>query len=201
MKNVPIFLFIICLIIALITGCNDQPPSIAEVPDEQVAPQTPELNDDNTAIYDVDDEDPYRISNGIFLGLQPGESFVDYQEGLRKGTLKSGAVSLSAWYIDGAEGNELGYVLPDPRDAGTVRSIVITSPDVVTEKGIRVGYEFPELMQRLGTLSLHGSEIESRVYADEGNLRYRLDMASNKPNIKSSEVPAGTKVTEIWIVE
>jgi hypothetical protein len=67
----------------------------------------------------------------------------------------------------------------------------------VTEKGVRIGIEFPELMQRLGVVSISGSEVESRVYAKAGQLQYRLDMASTSLNIKSSEVPAGTKVVEI----
>jgi hypothetical protein len=195
MRNFAVFLFLFLFLVFLVSTCGNRPETIADTNGLEVpADTTTNPNDGKLAIYEVD---PYKLTNGEFLGLKPGASLADHKEGLRDGKLRTGGGIFDVFYIDSAEGNELGYVLPDPRDPGAIRSIVITSPNVVTEKGVRIGIEFPELMQRLGAVSISGSEVESRVYAKAGQLQYRLDMASISPNIKSSEVPAGTKVMEI----
>jgi|GEM_PF-1726834 hypothetical protein len=199
MRNFAVFLFFFLLLVFLVASCNNQPETITDANDLEVIADTTATNpnDGKLAIYDLSEDDPYKLTNGEFLGLKPGASLADHKEGLRDGKLRTGGGIFDVFYIDSAEGNELGYVLPDPRDPGAIRSIVITSPNVVTEKGVRIGIEFPELMQRLGVVSISGSEVESRVYAKAGQLQYRLDMASTSLNIKSSEVPAGTKVVEI----
>lgn len=198
LKNLPILLFLFLLFLFLILGCASEPLADTTTSGEEtsVATDLPP-GDAPAAGENPGDLAPYKLVNGTFLGLQAGAPLASHKAGLRDGKLRTGEGTFDVFFIDSAEGDELGYVLPDPRDPGAIRSITITSPNVVTEKGVRTGIEFPELMQRLGVVSISGSEIEGRVYAKSGNLLYRLGMTSTSPNIKSSEVPAGTKVTEI----
>ncbi|MEL7163674.1 MAG: hypothetical protein AAFN92_23145, partial [Bacteroidota bacterium] len=167
------FLLLLCVFIACGQSATD-----AETPEDapsEMPTETPEANQDNTAIYDVDEDDPYLISNGGFLGMRPGNPLADFAGGLRQGTLRTGEGEFSVYYIDGAEGEELGYLMADPRDPAMIGDITVTAKEVVTEAGIRVGVNFAELQNRLGhPLEVHGSEVESRTYAIRDGLAYQL---------------------------
>ncbi|OAV46094.1 hypothetical protein [Lewinella sp. 4G2] len=175
------------------------PPEEGAGFDTEMTPEIDSPNEDNTDIYDVDPEDPYLISNGTFLGLKPGEPLGAYAEVLRKGRLKDGEGSFDVYYIDGAEGSKLGYLMPDPLDKNIVGDIYVTSPAVVTEKGIRVGTTYEELVERIGAISFHGSEIESRVYGNKEGISYRLDMTSADYDLDNSRISPETAITEIVI--
>ncbi|MEO0732374.1 MAG: hypothetical protein AAFZ52_06040 [Bacteroidota bacterium] len=187
------FLLLLCVFIACGQAAADTETDISS-PETEV-PAVP--NEDNTTISDVDD-DPYLISNGEFLGMRPGSPLDDFVGGLRKGTLQTGEGDFPVYYIDGAEGEELGYLVPDPRDGAMIGDIIVTSQDVVTEAGIRVGVNFEELQNRLGRpLEVHGSEIESRTYAVRDGFSYRIGDAHDNYELEASQVDPTAEVLTI----
>ncbi|MEM9526007.1 MAG: hypothetical protein AAGA31_05310 [Bacteroidota bacterium] len=189
------------LLLLLLVTCSQPPADDAtlETEAESEVTETPESNQDNTANYEAEEEEPYLLSNGYFLGMQPGLPIIDFAGGLRKGNLATGEGDFEVYYIDGAEGSELGYLMPDPRDEHSIGDIFITSPDVVTELGVRVGHSFAELQKRLGPLEVHGSEIEGRTYASKDGLWYRLDTANFSYEVDPATIDPTTKITEIVI--
>ena len=186
----------------IVSTCDSRPNDVegagVDTPPEAGVDRTP--NDGNLDIYDVDPEDPYLLSNRTLLGLKPGEPIAPYTDALRKGKLKTGEGNFAGYYIDGAEGGELGFMMPDTEDETLIGDIYIFSPSVVTEEGIRVGLSYSELTERLGAIDFYGSEIESRVYGEHEGLRYQLDINSNTPEkIAAGDIPASTKVKAIVI--
>ena len=197
MKNFPSLLFLALLLLFLIS-CGNEPKSVADIPDEETTTSDVEgPNEDNTAIYDVDDDDPYLLSNGYFLGMSPGGSLADFEDGLRDGELKTGEGTFPVFYIDGAEGDELGYVYSREGAAGTIDQITVTSPRVVTENGVRVGLSFNELSQRLGELEVFASEIESRVYATKDGITYRLATTGVAGKTSAEDIGGEVEVMQI----
>ena len=156
-------------------------------------------NENNTGLYDVDFDDPYLVSNGTFLNFKPGEPLDAYIDILREGSMQTGEGSFKVYYIDGAEGNELGYLMTDPIDKTLIGDIFITSPAVVTEDGVRIGTTYEQLIERIGRVSFHGSEIESRVYGNSDGISYRLDMVSNQYDLDNDKILPNTKISEIVI--
>lgn len=193
MKLLPV---LACLLV--LTSCGKEPKAITDITDiETPAADTPDPNDGNTAIYDVDADDPYLLSNGYFLGMTPGGSLIDYKDGLRTGQIRTGEGEFDVLFIDGAEGDELGYVYSMESDDPTIDQITITSPKVVTEKGVRVGLSFDELQQRLGPLEVSASEIESRVYARKDGITYRLDTNGAPGKTTAADIDGDVEVMQI----
>lgn len=187
---------LLCLL--ALTACGGEPKSITDTSGlETPAADTPDPNDGNTAIYDVDADDPYLLSNGYFLGMTPGGSLAGYKDGLRAGQISTGEGEFDVLFIDGAEGDELGYVYAMESDAPTIDQITITSPKVVTEKGIRVGLSFNELQQRLGPVEVYASEIESRVYASKDGITYRLNTNGTPGKTKAEDIAGDVEVMQI----
>jgi hypothetical protein len=171
----------------------------ADIPANTSPEDIPAPNDGMTAASEVYDDDPYLVSNGYFLGLTPGGSMAEFVDGLRSGVLQTGEGDFDVHYIDSAEGDELGYVMADPRDEGTIGNIFITSTKVVTEEGIRVGMSFTELQEKMGELEVHGSEIEGQTYANSDGLSFRLDAGNWSYEIDPSTIKPETKILEIVV--
>jgi len=196
MKFLPLFVVLLAF-----TACNNDQKTIADTTEIE-SPQTDMVmgNEDQNAIYDVnaDADDPYLLSNGYFLGMTPGGSLADYKDGLRAGEIRTGEGEFEVLFIDGAEGDELGFVYSMESEEPTIDEITITSPVVVTEKGVRVGTSFKELQQRLGPVEVFASEIESRVYATKDGITYRLD-TNGEPG-KTTADDVGEDVTVMQII-
>jgi hypothetical protein len=173
---------------SLEVSITDTPAADASAPDEEGIPTD-----------EADDDDPYLVSNGYFLGLTPGGSLAEFVDGLRSGVLQTGDGDFDVHYIDSAEGDELGYVMADPRDENTIGNIYITSTKVVTEKGVRVGIIFSELQEIMGELEVHGSEIEGYTYANSDVLSFRLDAGNWSDKVDPSTIKPDTKVLEIVV--
>jgi len=197
MKNLSSLLFLALLLLFLIS-CGNEPAIITDTSDIEItAVETENPNDGNTAIYDVDADDPYLLSNGYFLGMKPGESLTGFVDVLREGELKTGEGEFPVFYIDGAEGDELGYVYSREGTAGAIDEITITSPKVVTEEGVRVGLSFNELTQRLGEPEVFASEIESRVYATQDGITYRLATNGKPGKTTAEDIEGDVEVMQI----
>lgn len=156
-------------------------------------------NVDEESIYEVDAEDPYKIFNGTFFDFAPGQPIAPAVERLRKGKLKTGDGKFEVYYIDGRDKEELGYLMADPNDASKIGDITITSDQVITEEGARVGWTYAELTQRLGPLEVNGSEVEGATYATSDRLRYRLDEPHFTYDMGGETVGSGAKVLEVVI--
>lgn len=191
--------------VALLFLCSCGPAQPTDNDRPEAATDTlPEQNQGNLDIYDVDPDDPYQVGeDNSLLGILPGDAIDRHRDLLREGELRTGDGTFEVFYLDGADGTELGYLLPEPTPDGTegltVRSINVTSPRVVTNQGIRVGNTIGELEERLGALDIQGSELESRVHAyDRANRRaYRLDFPDMRRNIPRDEVPDDAQVVYI----
>ncbi|MGB3800923.1 MAG: hypothetical protein WA952_13995 [Lewinella sp.] len=179
---VPLFFFL---------ACSDSPPTTPETrPVENP-------NAGNTAIYDVDPDDPYEIGSGSFMDMRPGDTVDTHSDWLTPGTLVNGEGEFDVYYILGRRSDTLGYVYS--ADERTIESIIIESTDAVTQDGIRVGNTFGELTERLGVVDVIGSEIEARVYATKAPFRYRLGMNSGPGPVDTSEIDPATPILTIEI--
>ena len=191
------------LLSTLLCTCDRAPTT--ETPDEGAGVDTKmeddlsTLNDGNTDLYDVDPEDPYLISNGSLLGFKPGEPLAAYRDALRPGKIRDGEGTHEVFFIDGAEGGELGYLMASPTDPETIGDIYITSPAVVTEQGIRIGATYAELQERIGAINFHGSEIEGRIFGSQDGLAYRLDGHSTEYAMDNSGINPETPIVQIVI--
>ncbi|CAH1002034.1 hypothetical protein LEM8419_02949 [Neolewinella maritima] len=169
----------------VLLACSDRPPTTPETRPVEYP------NAGNTAIYDVDPDDPYEIDDSSFLEMQPGQPIAPFVD-LRPGTLRTGDGELAVRYIPGRSNDTLGYVAAE---GGLIDHIVIWSTDVVTKNGIRVGNTYGELVERLGQLAPYGSGVEARVYATHDGLTYRLGM--NAPAGPLASVPDTVPIVEI----
>lgn len=194
----PTKLLSLLFFLPLFTACGGS-ASEADVYVEADDEETLEApNEDNTDLYDVDLDDPYLIQEFKFLGMSPGMMLADFSAGLREGKLRTGEGDFDVYYIDGAEGEELGYLVPEPRDERMIGEITITSPMVVTEPGLRVGNTFAELQERLqGDLEVFGSEVEGRTYAISKGIWYRIDAGNWMQEVDQASIDPNAKVIEI----
>jgi hypothetical protein len=190
-----------CLLLFVAMSCGNEKPvadtGSIEMPTADSPAPAPSAEDMPESA--VDDDDPYLVSNGYFLGLKPGGSLAEFVDGLRSDVLQTGEGDFDVHYIDSAEGDELGYVMADPRDEGTIGNIYITSSKVVTEKGVRVGMSFSELQDKIFELEIHGSEIEGQTYVVSDGLAYRLDAGNWSYEIDPSTIKPETKIIEIVV--
>ena len=186
----------------LMTACRTD--SASAKPGEADAAATPYgAQADNVgeqSIYEVDPEDPYLIFNHTIFDLSPGQPLAPALDRLRRGTLRTGEGNFKVYHIKDKQGEEVGYVMPDPLDESLIGDIYITSDRVVTEQGVRVGYTYGELVERLGALEVHGSEIEGSTSADYKRLRFMLDEQHFAYELGQEQVSPSAKVTEIVLM-
>ncbi len=149
---------------------------------------------------DTDVEGSYTITNGAFLGIKPGEPLANYSAALRAGVLQTGEGDFAVFYIDGAAGEELGYVMPDPNDESKVGDIYLTSPKVLTSAGVHVGVTHAQLVEALGPLEFHGSEIEGYTSAQKDGMAYRIDAGNWSYEIDQQTITPETEVIEVVIL-
>jgi hypothetical protein len=139
------------------------------------------------------------ISPSSFRGIKVGDAISKHGDYVKKTKIKTGEGSFVAYEIRDFENNPAGYFYPDTKNKLLVGDITVESPKASTEKGIKVGSTFQELLKAYPKIEVHGSEIESRTYATADKLTYRLDVANNTYEVDKSKIPASTKVTEIMI--
>lgn len=196
-----LFALIFC---GLFSGCDS---SSADASTKDVLPKTTEgpktgaeqmVQSNEEALTALQSGDPYTVDGeGAFLGMKVGESIKYYEDVLRDGIIRSGEGEFEVHYIDAAEGYELGYIIPESEDRGEIGQIIITSENVLTEQGIKVGMTFAELRNKLGQFKVYGSPIEARTYAEKDDYIYRLDVNSPPGELSADAIPATTKVLYI----
>jgi hypothetical protein len=140
---------------------------------------------------------PELLSEKGFMGILPGASVQKLGGRLEKGTLENGASRFQVYHVKDADGARVGYALPDRNDSTRVGDIVVTSPEFIDGKGIGVGGTWGELKTAYPNIVAYGSKMESRVYAVNAPLSYRLDYANGKYEFNNGEIPEITKITAI----
>ena len=174
-------------------------PSATAPPEPPVPPAADAANVDEASIYEVDEEDPYLIFNGTFFDVAPGQAMSLVTDRLREGKLKTGEGKSVAYFIDGEDDEELGYLLPDPSDEFKVGDITITSPRAITQEGARVGNTYGELIERLGPLAVDESETGRGTLAIYDGLLYRLDEVHDTSERSRDAVPDDAEIIAIII--
>ncbi|MEM0991452.1 MAG: hypothetical protein AAF847_15830 [Bacteroidota bacterium] len=139
-------------------------------------------------------------SDQEFYGIAVKDSIATHADKLIKTTIQNGEGTFEVYEIKDADGMILGQLYADPLNQAFVGDIVITSPEVVTDEGVKIGMTFTELKNKFNQYEVHGSEIESRVSFVQANHAYRLDYPSNQYDLDESEIPSDAKVIEIKIV-
>jgi len=141
----------------------------------------------------------YIIKKKSFQGISIGDNLAEKASMMTKEIMQTGEGDFVTYEIKNDAGEKLAYVMPDPRDPKLVGDITIVSPKAMTSEGVRVGMTLGELKKRIGDLTVHGSEIESRTSVAKDNVRYRLDAANNAYEIDQSKVSDDVKILEITI--
>lgn len=138
------------------------------------------------------------INENSFVGIQFNDAIANYSDKLMKGKMRTGEGVVETYYIE-EDGNELGYVMPDAENENLIGNITIQSKRAETESGVRIGTTFSQLEKIYPEIEVHGSEMESKVYASTGNYHFRLNHNSNQYNLDRSTIPKDSEVTEISI--
>lgn len=141
-------------------------------------------------------EVPYQVEDGALMGMKPGEPLAPFAAGLRAGILRTGEGDFPVFYIDGAEGSELGYLMAD--DAGEqITDVVITSPDVLSPHGLSIGMPYANLRQRATDFVVRGSEIEGHTYALVDGYAYRLASGNWQLEVDPATIADDTRILSI----
>ncbi|MBC6993272.1 hypothetical protein QWY85_13515 [Neolewinella lacunae] len=188
--------FLALLLIPFLCTCGARPNEDTVVSTADSTGMTPAGGN----AVDTDQEGSYAIANGAFLGIKPGEPLANYTATLRAGLLQTGEGDFDVFYIDGAAGEELGYVMPDPNDESKVGDIYLTSPKVRTSAGVHVGMTHARLVEVLGPLEFHGSEIEGYTSAQKDGMAYRIDAGNWSYEIDQQTITPETELIEIVIL-
>ncbi len=179
-------------LLLFLAACSDAPPTTPETrPVENP-------NAGNTAIYDVDPDDPYEIDARSFLDLTPGAPVAASKYLIDEGIMDTGDGEAHLYYIHGDRNDTLGYLLLKPGDE-LIGDIHIKSPDVVTTNGIRVGVTHGELKERLGKLTYSEAIYGNAILASTDGMSYQLEFYRPDSFGPLPEVPDDTQVTEIII--
>ncbi|MFT4687301.1 MAG: hypothetical protein ACJATN_000035 [Neolewinella sp.] len=142
-------------------------------------------------------DDPFVISGGTVLGIRPGDAIASVNNA-KKATLKTGEGDFTVYtLVEG--GRELGYLMPDPNDSKSIRSIHVSSGRLMTLEGISVGSTFAELDKAVSGVVVHGSEVEGRTYATAGKTKFLLKAANFSYEVDKSKIKPGTKIIEIVV--
>lgn len=184
-------LFVLCLCTCGPATESDAPDTpvtaTGEVPPVAAQPSEP-----------VEDVAPYTIKDNALLGMRAGEPIAGFKAGLRAGVLSTGEADFPVYYIDGAEGTELGYLMLD-EDETTITDITVTSPDVATKNGITVGMTYADLQKILGDFEVFGSEIEGYTHAAKDDYWYRLDAGNWSQEVDPATLKPDTRILSIGL--
>ena len=133
-----------------------------------------------------------------FRGILVGSGLDQYERRLRAGMLVDGEGSFGIYYIDGDADTAPAILHPQPSAEGQIVFLItVTKPGYSTPEGIGVGSTWADLQAAYPGIEAHGSEIESRVYAQGGAYSFKLDANSVQHDLPRGVVTAGTRVTEI----
>ncbi|WP_116124645.1 hypothetical protein [Lewinella sp. IMCC34183] len=185
------YLFLACL---GLLACSDGPPTTPETRPVEYP------NAGNTAIYDVDPDDPYEIDGNRFLDLRPGEPLSESQYLIDAGLVDTEEGQADRYHIRGDRNDTLGYLLQPPGDQ-QIGNIYITSPDVVTTNGLRVGVTLADLRERLGRLEFSRVPYGTAIVAARDGMGFVLEFYQPDLGAPLPEVPDSIPVQALIILQ
>jgi hypothetical protein len=139
------------------------------------------------------------INDMGYRGIILGDAIKNHSAYAKKATMQTGEGSFEVYKITDAENNPAGYLMADPNNKLLVGAITVETPKASTPEGIKVGSTFKDLLKAFPKIEVHGSEQESRTYAERGNYSFRLNVANATYEVDKSKIPATAKITEITI--
>ena len=135
-----------------------------------------------------------------FRGIKIGDAIKKHgSDYVKKTTLKTGEGSFEAYAITDFENNPAGFLMPDPNNKLLVGDITVETTMASTDKGIKVGDTFKDLLKAYPNIEVHGSESEGRTYATAGKLSYRLNVPNFTYEVDKAKIKATAKITQIVI--
>ena len=185
----PLFISLVSLF--LFFTCTNPDPRPANSPESGIA------------VDSIEAEPPqYVIRQNRFYHLVAGEPLADAADRLERGTMNEGEGSYTVYDILGDDGERIGFVIPSVTDSLLIGDIHVTTPTAATEGDIRVGHTFARLRIAYPNVEVRASEIAGRTFAYTKNKAFRLaDFSSSQQQIDQEEVPAGTRISEIIIMD
>lgn len=187
------------LLLVVVAGCGtpESPVATTQEPTERSV----QVTDTIIPATKAPAFDSLQIGPRAFQGIAPGDSLARHASRLQPDVLVSGEGKLRIFRIQAANGQSVGYVVPDSRSQSLVGDVVITSPIVRTAAGIGVGDNFLAVEAAYPDIVVHGSEVESRTHAVSGNLSFRLAISKATYEVPRNTVPPTTKVLEVRLTK
>jgi len=140
----------------------------------------------------------YPIMDNNYMGMQPGDKIKAHKKILAKGQVKEGGNTLEVYKIE-HEGQEVGYIIPNPTNNKLIGQIRITSPKAVSPDGLRVGSTYGQLIEIYPGIEIRSADIGENIYAFQDNLAYRLEYLENADGSDNYEIPVDVKIVQIEI--
>lgn len=142
---------------------------------------------------------PLLITPDAFAGIEPGDPVAEHAAMLEEGLLETGDGEYEVLFINHPEHGQIGHLFTAGDSGELIDMIVITSPEVQTAEGIKTGSTWADLQRAYGPIEVHGSEVESRTYADANGMMFRLDYYESSYEVDESQIPADTEITQLLI--
>ncbi|MGH1339065.1 MAG: hypothetical protein ACRBFS_23310 [Aureispira sp.] len=147
------------------------------------------------------EDNPYLIKDHIFCGLSSGMHFSEHGAHLEKGLLIEEGREVEVYYIQGIEGEHVGYVKPHTKDEQCIGQITITTPQAHTVDGFRIGSTYAALENEITSIEGHGTEIRGVAYAVRGRELFLLAIENPVHELQEGAPEPTTAVKEIKIKE
>ncbi|MFK7969293.1 MAG: hypothetical protein AB8F95_02950 [Bacteroidia bacterium] len=188
MKSISIFSLILTAL--LLFACSPQKSNEAETAGNTTDSKPASTKPANDALI---------ITAKTFRGITLGDKIDAHSDYVAKDILKTGEGDFDIFRVKDANGNSLGYIMPDPGDENIVGDITVESPMATTVDGIKVGMTWADLLKAIPGIEVHGSEIEGRTYARHEGIMYRLDSSNYTYELDPSKVALNAAILEIVV--
>ena len=147
---------------------------------------------------DVLDE-RYLIQGNSFMGIRPLDPIELHSNLLQRGKIKVDEVVKEVLVLE-IDGEEVGYATPNREDKRMVGSSTFQSPKIITDKGIKVGATFGEVLKKYANLELRTTKNGKKIYAKSESIAFLLDLDAKGKAVTIEAIPEATKVIEIKLV-
>ena len=163
------------------------------------AQNTTEIPIDSQTTIEQAESNPYLIKDNVFCGLASGMRLSAHKKRLEKGLLKERDQMIEVYYIQGIDGDTVGYVQPHTKDESYIGQITITTPKAQTVDGIRIGSTYEVLQNQITFIKGNGTKINSIAYAVRGRELFLLAMDSPIQQLQEGSPDPTTKIKAIII--
>jgi hypothetical protein len=139
------------------------------------------------------------IGSTSFRGIEVGDVIEKHGAYTQKTTLKMDGGRFDTYQIVDFDNNPAGYFQVDPQNKFLVGDIIVETPKAKTDRGIKIGDTYGDLLKLYPNIEVHGSETEGRTYATANNISYRLNVPNFTYNVDKATISADGKITQIVI--